>query len=73
LSPFLLEDAFHNLRVNGVFSSSFNALNDSTLKGQQKFETDWVSRSHATELAWCHIAGFAAGVTGLKYVTTSRS
>jgi len=67
LSPFLLEDAFNNLRVNGVFSSSFNVINDPVFKGQQRFQTEWVSRSHATELAWCHIAGLAAGITGLKY------
>ena len=65
VSPVFLEEAFNNLRVNGIFGSTYDVANDKDLKGKGK-STKLMSALHRKEVAWCYLAGIAAGLTGLK-------
>lgn len=59
-----LNAAFERLRVNKVFSSKYDVVNDSVLAGEaagNKFRTG----TEISREAWCIIAGISSGYTGM--------
>ena len=74
VSPYLLEEAFNNLRANGVFSPLYKQaeVNPDSLKANENsIVGEWMKAKRANaiealnfELAW--VAGVASGLCGLK-------
>jgi len=62
VNSFLLENAFNNLRINGVFGASFNVRNNPIFK----VRNDEIFKNHTALLTWCHIAGLSSGFCGLN-------
>jgi hypothetical protein len=70
-----LQNAFDRLRVNGIFSSSFNIRKDYLLTGNGRDyhiknsegeELHCVKGSERERNAWCNVAGIASGFIGIK-------
>lgn len=61
-----LLDPFDRLTVNGIFGNRYNLKNDPIFQGKYREDNQWISSAHKSECAWCHIAGIASGITGLK-------
>ena len=69
VSPLLLEEAFNNLRANGVFSPAY-AKEKANPKGL-KIDRDiishlWVNSEKRDLFNWSWVAGVGAGLCGLR-------
>jgi len=60
-----LQHAFERLRINGIFSNRFNAINDPALMGHARRNT-WQTEADVERNAWCMISGIASGYIGIK-------
>ena len=59
-----LQNAFERLKISGIFSNKQNITNDPLLKGEG-IDSSWRTAAESEMSAWCHIAGIAAGKTGI--------
>jgi hypothetical protein len=59
-----LDLPFRRLLVNGVFSTSQKLRTDPILLGRAT--KTWMLPSERTRNAWCHLAGIASGLCGLR-------
>jgi len=60
--------SYDRLRINGIFSNSYNAYSDKVLKSKNRkmsYKSE-ITPEHETEIAWGIIAGIASGFAGLK-------
>ena len=60
-----LQNAFERLKISGIFSNKQNITNDPLLKGEG-IDSSWRTAAESEMSAWCHIAGIAAGKTGIR-------
>ena len=62
-----LINAIDRLRMNGIFSISYNAKNDDLLMGKYTNKSNkFISSKHLSEVAWGIIAGVASGYIGIN-------
>ena len=80
IEPRLLMEPFNRLKINGIFSDSYNARSDKALRGEIKGVVDSIKYARGdgsegevvitgndmTKNAWGIIAGIACGATGIK-------
>jgi len=63
-----LQNAFERLKISGIFSNKQNIVNDPLLRGEG-VDTPWRTAAESEMLAWCHIAGVAAGKIGISKIS----
>lgn len=63
-----LETSYNRLRINGIFSNSYNVPSDKVLrrKNNKSSRYSTISPKHETQIAWGIIAGISSGYTGLR-------
>ena len=69
VTPYLLEEAFNNLRANGVFSSTWQKaeVNPKGLEiDRDVLSSRWLSAEKRDHIDWCWVAGIGSGYAGLK-------
>ena len=69
VSPFLLEEAFNNLRANGIFTSLYLKA-EATPNGldinRDRASSSWLTAEERDIIDWCWVAGIGSGYCGLK-------
>lgn len=74
IDPEELRVPFDRLRINGIFSSSYNARADKVLKGKnKKSSSSLISPKQETKIAWGIVAGMASGFTGIKEEISNKN
>ena len=66
VTPYLLEDAFNNLRANGVFSSIFKKAVVNPKGLSLEHSTRWMDAKKRDLVDWCWVAGIGANLVGLR-------
>lgn len=63
-----LETSYNRLRINGVFSNSYNVPSDRVLRRKNNKSSRYsiISPKHETQIAWGIIAGISSGYIGLR-------
>lgn len=66
VTPYLLEDAFNNLRANGVFSSIYRKVEVNPKGMLLEHSTRWMTAKKRNLVDWCWVAGIGANLVGLR-------
>lgn len=66
-----LKHAFERLRINGIFTITYNITKDPFLTGRG-IDREWAKGPDLERNAWCNMAGIAGGFIGIKEETTKK-
>jgi len=69
VTPYLLEDAFNNLRANGIFTDAYKKVevNPKGLEiNRDVLSNRWMTAEKRDCINWCWVAGIGSGLAGLK-------